>query len=329
LNPKSEHRRGGCVATIRLGIFTRSVLLEVARVIGALAEAGVEVAEIPVSSSPAQFASLRDGEFDAILTSPDNVLAYNLLPDNPLGMLLDVEILAGLDRGSGLSLAVRPGLDDLADVTAHSLRGAGGVAQRLRLGVDVPNSGFAFVGYALLGRAGLARSDYEIVTLGSTPKRVRALLEGDCDVTVLGQGNELIAADQGARLMGSVTQCGPYLGSVLARLRGKAPEDANGDQRVDRLTQALLATSRGILDGALQGVAETCAASVLGMNASLAAGHVAVLRSGDQGLIPDGRMSRAAFATLIALRAAALPAPQLVDAADQLDAFVAPGMLVN
>jgi hypothetical protein len=86
---------------LRIGSFTRSVLLEVARTTGGLTQANLEVREVAVESSPAQFASLRDGEFDAIFTSPDNVLAYRFLPANPLGEVLDVEIVAGLDRGPG------------------------------------------------------------------------------------------------------------------------------------------------------------------------------------------------------------------------------------
>jgi hypothetical protein len=89
------------INVLRIGSFTRSVLLEVARTTGGLTQANLEVREVAVESSPAQFASLRDGEFDAIFTSPDNVLAYRFLPANPLGEVLDVEIVAGLDRGPG------------------------------------------------------------------------------------------------------------------------------------------------------------------------------------------------------------------------------------
>ncbi|MBO9579035.1 MAG: hypothetical protein J7480_09755, partial [Microbacteriaceae bacterium] len=68
---------------IRLGTFSPPVLLEVARRLGRLADAGIDVAEIAVPSSPAQFRSLADGEYDAVFTNPDNVVAYRFLSSNP------------------------------------------------------------------------------------------------------------------------------------------------------------------------------------------------------------------------------------------------------
>ena len=280
--------------TIRLGSFTRSVLLDTARASGALADAGVEVAEVPVPSSPEQFSSLRAGELDAVFTSPDNVIAYVFLPRNPLGELLDLEILAGLDRGLGLSVGVRPGMTEF-----EQLRGG-------RFGVDVPNSGFAFVGYELLKRHGLGRDDYETVTLGSTPKRAAALLADGCDATVLNAGNELRSRASGCALLASATELGPYLGTVVARLR-----DGAQAQAVDRLTAALIATSQAVLAGPLRDQALRSAQEVLGLDEQLAAEHLDVLLDPRQGLIPGGTVDAASVATLVDLRRNALPAPEL------------------
>ncbi len=279
---------------IKLGVFSPSVVLDVARSSGRLTEAGVEVHDTPVASSPAQFTSLRAGEYDAVFTSPDNVLAYRFLPANPLGELLDVEILAGLDRGLGLCLAVRPDLGDVAGL-------AGG-----RFGVDVPTSGFAFVGYALLEELGVARADVEIVTLGSTPKRARALQTGGCDATVLNAGNELAAQAAGCALLADVTRLGPYLGTVVARLR-----DAPGASAVDRMVVALVDTARSISAGELDSEATESAARLLALDAGGAARHLAVLRDPARGLIGDGSVDPAALGTLVGLRRRFLPAPEL------------------
>src|SRR5262249_25481617 len=60
-------RKGaGMPDAIRVGTFTPSVLLRVARRGGWLRRAGVEVAETPVRSSPEQFAALLDGALDAV-----------------------------------------------------------------------------------------------------------------------------------------------------------------------------------------------------------------------------------------------------------------------
>ena len=296
---------------LRLGTFTPSVLLEVARGTGRLSESNLEVREVAVPSSPAQFASLRDGEFDAVFTSPDNVLAYRYLPANPLGELLDVEVVAGLDRGLGLCLGARPHLTDPAD-----LRGG-------RLGVDVPNSGFAFVAYALLEHLGLTRDDYGVVPLGSTPKRAVALRTGGCDVTVLNAGNELTARTHGCALLADVTGLGPYIGTVVARMRS-----ASGGEAVDRLVAALRETANRIQSGKLDEETSAAATRVLGLGITTAAEHLAVLCNPARGLIPDGSVDAASLTTLVDLRRRFLPAPELDDVVDRLGEVVRAGALV-
>lgn len=278
--------------SLTLGVFSPSVLLDVARSTGRLAAADLDVRDVPVASSPAQFASLRDGEYDAVFTSPDNVLAYRFLAGNPLGELLDVEIVAGVDRGLGLCLGIRSGAVDVADV-----RGG-------RLGVDVPTSGFAFVAYALLEELGVSRDEFEVVALGSTPKRATALSSGGCDVTVLNAGNELVARANGCTVLADVTRLGPYLGTVVARMRGTAPE-------VDQLTDVLSDTARAILAGEAAEQTVDAAARLLGLGPDMAAEHVAVLRDPLRGLIPDGSVDAESLSTLVGLRKRFLPAPEL------------------
>ena len=289
-------------------MFSPSVLLDVARSTGHLADAGLTVREMPVPSSPAQFAALRSGEYDAVFTSPDNVLAYRFLPDNPLGELLDVEIVAGVDRGAGLCLYARPGVADVRDL-------AGGV-----LGVDVPNSGFAFVAYGLLDELGIRRDDLGIVALGSTPKRAIALRDGGCDVTVLNAGNELTARAHGCVPLADVTRLGPYLGTVVARMR-----EASGAGPVDRLVGVLGDTTRAIR--ADDGTAVEAAARVLGLSPEDAAEHVAVLCDPARGLIDDGSVDVAAVSTLVQLRRNYSPAPQLDGLIGRLDRLVRPAAL--
>lgn len=297
---------------ITLGVFSPSVLLDVARSTGRLIEAGLQVRDVPVPSSPAQFSSLRDGEFDAVFTSPDNVLAYRFLAQNPLGQSLDVEIVAGIDRGLRLCLAARPGVVGLSELT-------GG-----RLGVDVANSGFAFVGYALLAELGIARDDLEIVALGSTPKRADALRRGGCDLTVLNAGNELTARAHGCLLLADVTRLGPYLGTVVARLR-----DGAAGAAIDRLAEVLGETARAIHSGALDAEARGSAARLLHLDPELAAEHVGVLKDPLRGLIGDGAVNVAALATLVGLRSQFLPMPELDGLTARFDEVVRPGVLAG
>jgi hypothetical protein len=214
---------------LRVGAFSPSIVLRVARSAGVLARFGVDVVEQPVSSSPEQFRALLDGALDAALTSPDNVIAYRLLPANPLGRTADVRIILGVDRGLGLALYGRPGVSTLAAVR-------GGV-----VGVDVAESGFAFTLYEILAAGGLHRgADYTVVELGSTPRRADALLAGECDATMLNAGNDLRAEAHGChRLRRAVDACRPYLGTVLAATATACEQDG---KRLGALVGALRET---------------------------------------------------------------------------------------
>ncbi|HSF26258.1 MAG TPA: PhnD/SsuA/transferrin family substrate-binding protein, partial [Actinomycetes bacterium] len=191
---------------VRVGLFSPSIVLAVAEETGGLARRGVEVETVPVTSSPAQFRDLMSGELDLAITNPDNVMLYRFIAANPLGSRHDVRILLGVDRGLGLSVHLAPGLGSL-----DQLRGG-------RLGVDVDASGFSFAAYDLLARHGLRRDeDYTVVELGSTPRRLRVLLAGECEATMLGAGNDLLADDAGlTRAVRLTDEVSPYLATVVA-----------------------------------------------------------------------------------------------------------------
>jgi ABC-type nitrate/sulfonate/bicarbonate transport system substrate-binding protein len=192
--------------TLRLGIFSANIVADWAQEHGVFAEHGLAVEQVPVASSPAQFASLMAGEYDAVLTSPDNVATYVLNEHNPLGRRLDLQIVRAVDRGGRLSLVAAPGVEGLTDLAGR------------RFAVDVPTSGFAFVGFALLRRAGLeAARDYEVVTAGATPRRRQLLADGAFEATLLNAGHEARAVRAGASVLGVVSDVvRPYLGTVLA-----------------------------------------------------------------------------------------------------------------
>jgi ABC-type nitrate/sulfonate/bicarbonate transport system substrate-binding protein len=294
-------------ARVVVGAFTPSVLLSVARRTGRLAEQDLEVEEVPVSSSPGQFRSLLDGELDIALTSPDNVLAYRFDPGNPLGELADVRIVATVDRGMGLGLYARPGLDP-ADLDATAT-----------FGVDVPSSGFALAMYAIAETFGVPRADLRLDALGSTPRRLEALREGRCDATMLNAGNELPAEAAGCRLVASVADvCPPYVGTVLCVL---------GEEHLDaarRLARALLATARDITGGSGEAasVAAEEAATRLGLPEDLATRFVERMSSRDEGLILADEPDLAGLRTIVELRRRFLPAE--VDGTDVLAAALEP-----
>ena len=272
-----------------VGTFTPSVLLAVARRLGHLAAVGVELHEQPVSSSPGQFRSLLAGDLDLVLTSPDNVAAYRFIPANPLGRTADVRIVSTIDRGTGLGLYGTPGSTTADLATA-------------RIGVDVPTSGFAVALYALADSFGLTRDALQLVTLGSTPRRLEALLNGACDATMLNAGNELLAEAAGCtRLAGLTERFAPYCSTVLAVAGEDHLEDAI------RVASALRATARDIVSGSASDTARTVAADVLGLDPELADRYVARLCDPDEGLIVSDAPDLAALATVIELRQRFLP----------------------
>lgn len=273
------------MADLTVGTFTPSVLLAVADRIGALRDRGLNVREQAVPSSPAQFRSLLDGSIDAALTSPDNAVAYRFLPDNPLRRTGDVRIVLGVDRGLGLALYARRGR-----ARASDLRGG-------TLGVDVVASGFAFALYELMGSLGLRRDhDYRLVELGSTPRRLTALLAGDCDATMLNAGNDLLADDAGCpRVLRLVDVTAPYLGTVLC-VTGTPTDE------IQALARALCDATEAIVGGAVDDLAAEAASRLLNLSEPLARRYVARLADPRDGLIVDGGVDLAAMGNVIDLR---------------------------
>jgi hypothetical protein len=292
---------------IHIGTFTRSLLIQIARVTGSLQRAGLEVKESLVASSPAQFKSLEAGEFDLVMTSPDNALAYRFLSQNPLGRNLPVEILAAIDRGLGLSLCLAPDLESV-----ESVRGK-------IVGVDVPQSGFAFVAYALLEEAGLPPGDYQVEGLGSTPRRADALIAGSCAATVLNAGNELRAAGAGCTTVSRVTNLGAYLGTVLAAMTTRNPADESTRLR---FADVLLETSREIQGGRWESEVIDESMNLLGLSEHEAQAHRAILLDPHHGLVSDGIVDRASISTLIELRRKYLPSAKLDSILDSLSTLV-------
>ena len=314
VEPTSPREPGsGGLTRVTVGSFTPSVVLDLAGSTGALSDAGLDVTEVPVASSPGQFRSLLEGEIDVALTSPDNVLAYRYDPSNPLGRLVDARIVSAVDRGMGLGLYGRPGL------TRDALRGA-------RVGVDVPVSGFALALYALADFLGVGRDEYQLLTQGSTPRRLEALLAGDSDATMLNAGNELVAEAAGCpRLAGVSDVCAPYLGTVVAVVGGDRLEVAT------RLADCLVRTAAAVATGELHDEAASSAARRLQLSPELAVRYVERMRDPAQGLVTDGGVDTESLRTLIDLRRRWLPsgaAASAGEAGDVLDAALRdPGLV--
>lgn len=262
-------------ATLRLAVFSPSVLLTVASELGYLDM--VDVISLPVPASPDQFRMLREGEVDAGLTSPDNVLRFRYSSEHPLGEEQDIRILAALDRGLGLSLFGPREARSLDD-----LRGG-------RLGVDVAASGFAFAAYEMLRLRGWRHAkDYQVVELGSTPRRREALAEGRCDFTLLNAGVDLLAEQTGLRRLARLsTAIGPYLGTVLVCTGATC---ARTPTPLRTVTRGMRAAADALLSGRAGDQAAEVAERLLGLGHPWAQRFVETLLSADEGLVHDPRL---------------------------------------
>ena len=278
---------------VRVGTFTPSIIVAACRELGYFSgeldhNRNLEVLEVAVKSSPEQFKSLSCDQLDIAITSPDNAIAYRFLKNNPLKENFDVRILSAIDRGLGLSLAHIDASND--------------PKREIIFGVDVPDSGFAFVGYSLLRKSGI--ENYQIQSFGSTPKRLEALLAGRCDFTMLNAGNEIKGTDGGAVLIGSATELGPYLGTVTAVI-GEPSND------VLRVTLALAKVIEEICLGQHEALILKLAQSVLGLNVEQAKRHYNIMINPLHGLVRGETVDAASLNTLITLRKEFSPSMEL------------------
>jgi ABC-type nitrate/sulfonate/bicarbonate transport system substrate-binding protein len=190
------------MTSIRMGVFYQSLPMLVAQELGYYEREGLQVEYQKVTSSIQQFEYLRDGRYDVIQTSPDNVANYRLNDGNPVGGKIASVGFMGMDYGMNLTLVVRPEIEGPGQLKGRTVS------------VDAPFSGFAYVLYKILRRAGLEReADYEVVPTGGVADRYTALLAGEFDGTLLSGGFETRAVSQGHRIVGSVYEiASPYVG---------------------------------------------------------------------------------------------------------------------
>jgi hypothetical protein len=296
---------------LTVGTFTPSFLIELARRDGRFVGAGLNVVEEPVTSSPQQFRALADGDYDVVFTNPDNVIAYQFVRDNPLKERLSLRVFAGIDRGLGL------GLYRGAHVAPEQRTG--------RLGVDVATSGFAFVAYEILARHGFDLDEMTIESLGATPRRADALIEGECDFTILNAGNDQRAEARGCSLVEPVAGIGPYLGTVLAAMR-TSDEDTIAAQNSFR--DVLADTIMSVLSGFRDADVLSAVQPLLGLDDDGARKHLWCIKDLSTGLVSGVKVDTASITTVVALRKRHRPSEELNLVLTSLDTFIDADVLV-
>lgn len=166
---------------------------------------GVDVCMETTPSSTFQMEKLMSGRFQIAGTAFDNVVAYRE-GQGAVDSLGSCDLLAfmGATRIE-LSLVVDPGIRTWADVRGRSLA------------LDALNTGFAFVLYDMLERAGLSTGDCKLVPVGATPARWASVRAGEHAGTLTIEPFTSIAVANGFRVLQSSRDTVPrYQAGVFA-----------------------------------------------------------------------------------------------------------------
>ncbi|MGI9260238.1 MAG: ABC transporter substrate-binding protein [Gammaproteobacteria bacterium] len=274
---------------------------------GFFQDAGVEVTLETTPSSAYQIESLVDGRFQIGATAFDNVVAYREgqgaveFADAP-----DLFVFLGATQLE-LSLVVSPDVESLDDLRGRSLA------------LDALGTGFAFVLYEMLRRAGLSEGDYESVSVGATPQRWESVRAGTHAGTLTIEPFTSVAAANGFRVLTSSSdlfdryQGGIFTASADWASQNQAALDgfvngyreglswtldaANYADGVDRLRRNMPAIKPGVVDVVM-----------------------AKLLAEETGLTPGGGVDPAGMATVLALRSRyGRPPRELSDAEVYID----------
>ena len=267
---------------IRIGQFSESPVLAVARALDLHTRFEIEWETQRVQSSPGQFESLRSNEMDIAITSPDNVLLYATTAQNPLKEQLDVQFLRPIDRGMRLALYTSSDISSVEDLTGATL------------GVDVMSSGFAILLLQMLASLGVNHSTIKFEAVGATPKRLDAMKDGSIHGSVLNAEAGVAAEQAGFRRWATSTDVSDdYLGTVLVQMAGSVSDHTRAFLDLwEAATQAILTSSTEELVGLLESQAPALA------NAD----YVAIIKSAEYGCLTGEVVSAEQLTVLSEIR---------------------------
>ena len=273
---------------------------------GMFATAGIAVELVPTIGSVAQMTGLAAGEFEIAMTAFDNVVAY-VEGQGEAKIGVQPEFFAFLSSDdSFLSLVAQP------DITrAEELRGR-------VVSVDAATTGYAFVLFDLLQRAGLRPDDYAIAKIGGMVQRFEDLSRGGSAATLLSAPYDLLAAERGLRVLSRHAE--PYQGNVAAARRSWAnanrrPISAYARAYVDALVWLRDPANRAHACGIL-------ARNVLGMTPERAATSYARMVQDVGGFSRDGQFDDEGMRYVLKLRSRHAGGAPLADPERYIDRSV-------
>ena len=196
--------------------------------------AGVGVKLTTTPSSAFQAENLAEGKFQIAGTAFDNVVAYQE-GQGAVQLKHPPDFFAFMGATQiALGFVVAPTIATYADLKGKSLA------------LDALSTGFAFVLYEMLAKAGLNKGDYTMTPVGATPQRWESVKAGTHTGTLTIEPFTSIAVSQGFRVLDTSTRLFPvYQGGSFAASRRWAAENPD--------------TLKGFIKGYLAGLAWTLA----------------------------------------------------------------------
>lgn len=170
---------------------------------GFFANNRVDVRVTPTPSSVFQLTNLIAGKFDIAMTAIDNLIAYRENQGEEPVPGPDLFAFMGSDNGF-LRLESVPEVDSYAKMKGKTLS------------VDARTTGYAFVAFEMMERAGLQLDkDYKVVRAGGVLQRFDALMKKEHEATLLLSPFEVQAEARGFHRLGDATKVlGAYQGLV-------------------------------------------------------------------------------------------------------------------
>ena len=275
--------------------------------LGLFSAAGIDVRLETTPSSIYQIENLVNGEFQIAGTAFDNVVAYRegqgavQLAEPP-----DLFAFMGATRIE-LSFVVAPNIQTYADLRGRSIA------------LDALATGFAFVLYDMLEKAGLSTDVCELAPVGATPKRWESVKSGEHAGTLTIEPFTSIAIANGFNVLQTSLETVPnYQGGVFAAGRAWAVEHPDS---VDAFIRGYLAGLDWTLPpGNYEAGKDILLANMPAIKPGVADAVVTKLLNPATGLTPGGQVDTAGIETVLGLRSRyATPSKRLSDPSPYLD----------
>jgi hypothetical protein len=229
---------------------------------------------------------LKDGLYDIAHTAVDNAVA---MVDTANA---DVAVFMGGDNGFN-GLFVQADINSIDDLRGKTVL------------VDAPNTAFALALYKILSLHAmeLDAKDYEALSIGATPFRLKALLENKSYAgAILNLPFRLQALKSGLVHLGDLVDIlGPYLSTAGFVMRGWAQQN---EETLIAYIKAYVKGLRWVLDVANKAAVTDLLQMQLKLERDVAIGSVEMATSAMGGFMVDAHIDIDGFANVLAIRAA-------------------------